>query len=191
MREHLLITAAAGGGYDSLQGLGKCQVVLGASVTLCSDAPLNQLPGETNYAVIDPTKAILCQLTWDQKHSQQGYLCQCTDVVRLLSCVQCFAASPVGHQASLSFVQARRLEFGLPISPPGDLPDPGIQPSSSASAGRLLTTELPEKTFMMLFLLFSRSVVSDSLQPYGPQHARLPCPSPTPGACSNSRPSSW
>ena len=38
---------------------------------------------------------------------------------------------------------------------------------------------------------FSRSVVSDSLWPHGLQHARLPCPSPTPGACSNSYPSSW
>ena len=35
-------------------------------------------------------------------------------------------------------------------------------------------------------LLFSRSVVSDSLPPHGLQHARLPCPSPAPGACSNS-----
>ena len=33
---------------------------------------------------------------------------------------------------------------------------------------------------------FSRSVVSDSLRPHGLQHARLPCPSPTPGAYSNS-----
>ena len=37
---------------------------------------------------------------------------------------------------------------------------------------------------------FSHSVMSDSLQPHGPQHTRLPCPSPTPGACSNSCPSS-
>ena len=36
----------------------------------------------------------------------------------------------------------------------------------------------------------SCSVMSDSLQPHGLQHARLPCPSPTPGACSNSHPSS-
>ena len=36
---------------------------------------------------------------------------------------------------------------------------------------------------------FSRSVASDSLWPHGLQHARPPCPSPTPGACSNSRPS--
>ena len=32
--------------------------------------------------------------------------------------------------------------------------------------------------------------MSDSLWPHGLQHARLLCPSPTPGACSNSRPSS-
>ena len=38
---------------------------------------------------------------------------------------------------------------------------------------------------------FSRSVMSDSLQPHGLQHARLLCPSPTPGACSNLCPSSW
>ena len=37
---------------------------------------------------------------------------------------------------------------------------------------------------------FSRSVVSDSLQPHESQHARLPCPSPTPGVHSDSRPSS-
>ena len=30
--------------------------------------------------------------------------------------------------------------------------------------------------------------MSDSLRPHGLQHARLPCPSPTPGACSNSCP---
>ena len=41
-----------------------------------------------------------------------------------------------------------------------------------------------------IVLLFRRSVVSDSLQPRGLQHTRLPCPSPSPGACSNSRPSS-
>ena len=36
---------------------------------------------------------------------------------------------------------------------------------------------------------FSCSVMSDSLQPYGLQHARLPCPSPTARDCSNSWPS--
>ena len=39
---------------------------------------------------------------------------------------------------------------------------------------------------------FSRSVVSDSLQPHESQHTRPPYPSPTPGVHSNSRPlSQW
>ena len=37
---------------------------------------------------------------------------------------------------------------------------------------------------------FSYSVVSDSLRPHESQHARPPCPSPTPGVHSDSRPSS-
>ena len=45
---------------------------------------------------------------------------------------------------------------------------------------------------MLLLLSFSCSVVSDSLQPHRLQHARPPCPSPTPGAYSNSCPlSQW
>ena len=38
---------------------------------------------------------------------------------------------------------------------------------------------------------FSRSVVSDSLWPHGPQNARPSCPSPTPGAHTNPCPLSW
>ena len=38
---------------------------------------------------------------------------------------------------------------------------------------------------------FSCSVMSDSLQPHGLQHTRLPCPSLSPGACSNSCSLRW
>ena len=38
---------------------------------------------------------------------------------------------------------------------------------------------------------FSRSVVSDSLQPHELQHSRPPCPSPTPGVYPNPCPLSW
>ena len=38
---------------------------------------------------------------------------------------------------------------------------------------------------------FSRSVVSNSLQPQGLQHTRPPCPSPTARVCSNSGSLSW
>ena len=50
------------------------------------------------------------------------------------------------------------------------------------------------KTFLEIKLVkhiqFSRSVMSDSLQPHESQHARPPCPSPTPGIHSDSCPSS-
>ena len=43
-----------------------------------------------------------------------------------------------------------------------------------------------------MLLLFSHSVMSDSLWPYGLQHTRPPCPSPTPRVYSNSYPlSQW
>jgi len=46
--------------------------------------------------------------------------------------------------------------------------------------------------FLFISGQFSRSVVSDSLQPHGLQHTRPPCPSPTLGAYSNSCPlSRW
>ena len=38
---------------------------------------------------------------------------------------------------------------------------------------------------------FSHSVVSDSFRPHEPQHARPPCPSPTPGVYPNSCPLRW
>ena len=40
-------------------------------------------------------------------------------------------------------------------------------------------------------MLLSLSIVSDSLQPHGLQHARLPCPLLSHGVCSNSCPLSW
>ena len=43
---------------------------------------------------------------------------------------------------------------------------------------------------MLSSVQFSRSVMSDSLQPHELKHARPPCPSPTPGVHSDSRPSS-
>ena len=49
---------------------------------------------------------------------------------------------------------------------------------------------LPAPTHILL--LFIHSILSNSLQPYGLQHTRPPCPSPSPGACSNSCPlSQW
>ena len=44
---------------------------------------------------------------------------------------------------------------------------------------------------LLLLLLFSCSLVSDTLRPHGLQHARPPCPSQCPGICWNTCPLSW
>ena len=59
---------------------------------------------------------------------------------------------------------------------------------SSILAWRMPRTEEPGG-LQFSSVQFSHSVMSNSLPPHGLQHARLPCPSPTPGACSNSCPS--
>ena len=45
--------------------------------------------------------------------------------------------------------------------------------------------------FLLSSVQFSHLVMSDSLRPREPQHARPPCPSPTPRVYPNSCPSSW
>ena len=76
----------------------------------------------------------------------------------------------------------------LPFPSLGDLPIAGIKPEFPKLAGRFFTTVPPGKPYTLV--QFSRSVVSDSLQPHESQHSRPPCPSPSPGVHSNSRPSS-
>ena len=62
---------------------------------------------------------------------------------------------------------------------------------------QLPNTVIVSKSFKTLlgtsqFSQFSCSVLSNSLRPHGLQHTRLPCPSPTPRAYSNSCPlSRW
>ena len=51
---------------------------------------------------------------------------------------------------------------------------------------------MPKKNVSVSSVEFSRSVMSNSLQPHEPQHARPPCPSPTPGVHPNPCPlSQW
>ena len=65
-----------------------------------------------------------------------------------------------------------------PTSFRGSLPPAQALPLLFSSSALLL----------VLNLLFSRSVVSDLWRPHGLQLARLPCPSPSPQACSYSCP---
>ena len=79
---------------------------------------------------------------------------------------------------------------GLSFPSPGDLPNPGIEPTSPVLAGRFFTIEPPGSPLLAISSLQLLSCVQ-LFASHGLQHARLPCPSPTPGACSNSCPSNW
>ena len=96
------------------------------------------------------------------------------------------------YQAPLSMRFSRQENWSaLPFPSPGDLPDPGIRtafPVSPVLASWFFTTST---TWKALSVQFSHSVVSNSLQPHGLQHARIPCPSSTPRVCSNTCLSSW
>ena len=69
---------------------------------------------------------------------------------------------------------------------------PRHQTGVSCITGRFFTSSATRKAHFLLSVQFSCLVVSDSLQPHGFQHARPPCPLPTPRVYSNSCPlSRW
>ena len=120
----------------------------------------------------------------------------CKAVLCLVIHVQLFVTPwTVVCQAPLSvgILQARILEWfsrqeywsELPCPPPADLPNPGIEPWSPA-----LQVDFFNHLSHQGIQFSSVTQSCLTLQPRGLQHARLPCPSPTPRACSNSCPSS-
>ena len=101
--------------------------------------------------------------------------------------------SPPGSFVHRIF-QARILEWvAISYSRGSSQPKNQTQVSSISCVGRqILTTVLPGKPKLgCTSVQFSLSVLSYSLRPHGLQHTRLPCLSSTPGAYSNSCPSSW
>ena len=131
-------------------------------------------------------------------------------LVQLLSHVLLFTTPwTAAHQASLSFTTSSSLlktyvcwvndviQLSCPLWSPS-LPALNLSQdqslfqwiSSLHQVAKVLELQLQHQSFQES-VQFSHSVVSDSLRPHGLQHARLPCPSPTPGPCSNSCPSSW
>ena len=84
----------------------------------------------------------------------------------------------VAHQALLSIGFFRQVYWsGLPFPPPGNLPDPEIEPASPpgpALAGRFFTNSTTWKSI-------SYSVISNSLWPHGLYLTRPLCPWNSPG----------
>ena len=107
-----------------------------------------------------------------------GHASSCENyvVVQLLSRVQLFVTPlTAARQAPLSSTVSQGCSSSCPLSQWCYLTI-----SSSAAPFSFCPWSFPVQ--------FSCSVISEHLRPHGPQQDRLPCPSPTPGACSNSCP---
>ena len=89
----------------------------------------------------------------------------------------------------MGFLQAGRLEWVAMLSSRGSS-QPRDRTEVSCIVGGFFTVWATREVHVRASVQFSRSVVSDSLRPHELQHTRPPCPSPSPGVHSNSRPSS-
>ena len=115
-----------------------------------------------------------------------------SSVVPFSSCLQSFPASGSFQMSQLFTSGAQVLEFQLQHQSFQWIP-PGLI-SFRIDWLDILAVQGTLKSLLQhhssVSVQFSCSVGSDSLRPHESQHARLPCPSPTPGVHSNSRPSS-
>ena len=81
----------------------------------------------------------------------------------------------------------------LGLNPPGHIDD-SVQVSMKSNPSHGDVALIPPAFGILTLgllgkrLLLSHSAVSDSKQPHGLQHTRLPCPSLSPRVCSNSSP---
>ena len=134
------------------------------------------------------------------------------------SCLTLVTPRTVALQAPQSMGFSRQEYWSrLPCPPPGDLPNPGIEllsPEVSALQVDSLPSDPPGKpqgpfkntsnllktpksfclggSHLLIFQFSSVAQLCLTLwQPHGQQHAKPPCPSPTPRAYSNSCPLSW
>ena len=98
------------------------------------------------------------------------YVCVCSFVVVIMS----FLFLPGSLKSPVKFLQQKAFCVGRT--------EEGLVVEVNANAQFLLSSSVQFSS--------SGSVVSYSLRPHESQHARPPCPSPTPGVHSDSHPSS-
>ena len=90
---------------------------------------------------------------------------------------------------TLSTTKARVSAWGTRPNTAIEVLTPEVKTATKSLEGIGYCPHFPGSLGRLALLQFS-SVVSDSLWPHESQHARPPCPSQTPGVCSNSCPSS-
>ena len=94
---------------------------------------------------------------------------------RLLRVLECKKVKSVNPKENQPWILIGRTDVGAPI----------LWPPAAKSFC------FPSLPGYSVFYPGCCSFVSHSLQPHGLQHTRLPCPSLSPGVCSNSCPMSW
>ena len=130
-----------------------------------------------------PLWSLLLHSVWERAKLPQSCLTVCDAVDH---------SPPVSLHGIL---QARILAWiAIPSSRQSSRPRDPASNMSPALASRFFTTTAIWEACILQYqfssVQFSCSVVSDSLQPHESQHARPPCPSPTPRVYPNSCPSS-
>ena len=160
-------------------------MVLGIVTGLSNFRTFSSIPKETSYLLAVIPSSILCFPQFLTTHDLRSV--SMVDA-QLLSCVLLFATPwTVTCQAPLSVgFSTQEYWSELPFPSPWELPNPEMEPVSSAPQAILYHWATGKPLYLLLLL--SCSVMSDSLRPHGQQHPRLPCPSPSPGVCSNSCP---
>ena len=123
---------------------------------------------------------------WDHKKSD---MTEQLSLYFLISLTLCFIKEP-GNQTPIRWLF---WDICLPYSLSASFPTPQhlISWLIVLSCSKESELGLGNSLLYLVFFQFSHSVVSDTLRPHGVQHARLPCPSPSPRACSNPCPLSW
>ena len=118
----------------------------------------------------------------DETHMSKDHWKKCINLSQGLF-FQFYAFPPLDFQsgAVVKKMPAKAGDAGDQSSIPGSGRPPG-----GGNGNPLLYSYLENPMDRGDSVQFSCSVMSDSLRPHGLQHPRLPCPSPTPGDCSNS-----
>ena len=101
-------------------------------------------------------------------------------------------SSPCSPQPEEAQAQKQRPNTAKNYNSPGSLVGREVwgRVDTCVCMAESLCCSLETITTLLIGYQFSHSVVSNLLRPHESQHARPPCPSPTHGVNSNSRPSS-
>ena len=136
---------------------------------------------KSSYRSTDQKKMLILQINIKKFLCSVQFSSVAQSCPTLCDCKNCSTPGlPVHHQL-LEFTQTHVPRVSDAIQPSHPLL-PRSPPALNLSQDQVFSNILYSRTFVSL-LSFSHSVMSDSLRPHGLQHARLPCPSPSSGAC--------